>query len=222
MKLKTAIGKRMENLTHREKALVFITGTALALFALAAAMKPVMAEYAQRRSSITFLELEKARIGGPLAGMAGLGKNLEAEKDRNAFLRERILKLSERLKSADSAQGGGLDFLQSIVNGSNLSVAEINISSEPLKAIDASSSERYASAPGSAPVKATRVDDEHPVIRSRIVLRAETGFRELTALVNRIESARLPLVMRKLDVASDAPGYPHVLKMEIEMDVFSL
>ena len=87
-----AIGKRMENFTRREKVLVLITGTALAWFALATAMKPAMAEYAQRRSSLTFLESEKARIGGPLAGMAGLEKKLEAEKGRNAFLRERISK----------------------------------------------------------------------------------------------------------------------------------
>lgn len=218
MKLKTAIGKRMESFTRRERILVLITGTALAWFALAAAMKPAMAEYARRHSAIAFLESEKARIEESLSGMAGLEKKLEAEKARNVFLRERISKLSETLKSADSAQGGGMDFLQSIVNGANLSVAEINIGSEPLKSADASNAERYAS----APVKIARVDDEPPVIRSRIVLKVETGFRELTALVNRIESSHLPLVMRKLDVTPDTPGYPHVLKMEIEMDMFSL
>jgi hypothetical protein len=222
MELRIAIGERMRSLTRREKALVIITGTALALFAMATAMKPAMAEYAQRRSSITFLESEKERIGGPLAGMAGLEKKLEAERGRNTFLRERVSELSERLKSADGAQAGGLDFLQSIVNGANLSVAEINISSEPLKTADVSNAERYVPAPGPAPVKTARVDDEPLIIRSRIVLRAQTGFRELTALVNRIESARLPLVMRKLDVAPDTPGHPHVLKMEIEMDMFSL
>jgi len=217
MKLKADIAKRLDSLTRREKALVVITAMTLAWFALDTAMKPLIAEYTQRRDSITHLESEKERIGRTLAGLAGVTKKLEVERGANALLRERVLKLSDRLKSSDNAQGGGLDFLQSIVSGANLSVAEVNINSEPLKATEAPKAERM-----SAPVKAMRVGDEHSIIRSRIVLKVETGFRELTALVNRVESTRLPLVMRRLDVVADTPGYPRVLKMEIEMDVFSL
>jgi hypothetical protein len=66
------------------------------------------------------------------------------------------------------------------------------------------------------------MDEEPPIVRSRIVLKVETGFRELAGLVSRVESARLPLVMRRVDVTADTPGYPRVLKMEIEMDVYSL
>lgn len=221
MRLKEDIVKRIQSLTRREKALVIITAMTVAWFALDTATKPLIAEYTQRRDSITYLESEKKRIGGPLAGLAGLGKKLEAEKGVNALLRERVLKLSDRLKLSDSSQGGGLDFLQSIVSGANLSVAEVNISSEPLKATDVPRTERI-SAPGSAQVKPTRAEDEPQLIRSRVVLKVETGFRELTALVNRVESTRLPLVIRRLDVVADTPGYPRVLKMEIEMDVFSL
>jgi len=217
MKLKEGIAKRLGSLTRREKGLVVITAMTLAWFALDTAMKPLIAEYTQRRDSITHLESEKERIGRTLAGLAGMTKKLEAQRGANALLRERVLKLSDRLKSSDNAHGGGLDFLQSIVSGANLSVAEVNISSEPLKATEAPKAERM-----SAPVKAMRVGDEHSIIRSRVVLKVETGFRELTALVNRVESTRLPLVMRRMDVVADTPGYPRVLKMEIEMDVFSL
>jgi hypothetical protein len=218
MKRIAAIGKRMQGLTRREKALVIITGVALAWFALAAAIKPAIEVYAQRNNSITLLELQIARIGVAVAGLPGLEKKLEAERGANALLRERYLKLSEKLKSSDSEHGGGLDFLQSIVNGANLRVAEINISSEPVAATGAGMAEQYAS----APVKAVRVDNEPPVVRSRIVLKVETGFRELTALVNRIQSTHLPLAVRRLDVTVDTPGHPRMLKMEIEMDVFSL
>lgn len=218
MKLRAAIGKRMRDLTRREKALAIITAVGLGWFAASAAIKPAIAVYAQRNNSITLLELQIARIGVAMNGLPGLEKKLEAERGANALLRERYLKLSEKLKSSDSAHGGGLDFLQSIVNGANLSVAEINISSEPLTATDAGRTERYVP----APVKAVRVDNEPPVIRSRIVLKVETGFRELTALVNRIQSTHLPLAVRRLDVAVDTPGRPHMLKMEIEMDMFSL
>lgn len=221
MRVKADIVNRIQSLTRREKALVIITAMTVAWFALDAATKPLIAEYTQRRDSITYLESEKERIGRPLALLAGLGKKLEAEKGANALLRERVLKLSDRLKLSDSSQGGGLDFLQSIVSGANLSVAEVNISSEPLKATDVPRTERM-SAPGSAQVKPTRVEDDPQLIRSRVVLKVETGFRELTALVNRVESTRLPLVIRRLDVVADTPGYPRVLKMEIEMDVFSL
>jgi hypothetical protein len=220
MKLKADIAKRIANLTRREKALVVIAATTLAWFALDAAMQPLIAEYAQRRDSIARLESEKERIGRPLAGLPGLIQRLSAEKGVNALLRERTLKLSERLKSADNAHGGGLDFLQSIVSGANLSVAEVNISSEPFKPTDASKSERHA--PGTPLGAAMIVDDGPQIIRSRVVAKVETGFRELAALVNRVESTRLPLVMRRLDVVADAPGYPHMLKMELEMDVFSL
>lgn len=217
MKLKGEIAKRIDRLTRREKALVIITAMTLAWFALDTAMKPMIYAYTQRRDSIAHLELEKERIARPLAGLPGLGKKLEAEKSANALLRERVLKLSERLKSSDGSHSGGLDFLQSIVNGANLSVAEVNISSEPLKAADILKTERM-----SAQVKTTLMDDEPSIIRSRVVLKVEMGFRELMALVNRVESTRLPLVMRRLDVMADTPGYPRILKMEIEMDVFSL
>lgn len=212
--MKAGIGNRMKGLTGREKALVLVTALTLAWFALANGAKPAIAIYAQRNDAITLLELEIGRIGGALAGLPGLEKKLETEKAMNALLRERVSKLGERLKSSDSAQGGGLDFLQSIVNGANLSVAEINISSEPLTANGAGMAERYA--------KTVRMDNEPPIVRSRIVLKAETGFRELTALVNRMQSTHLPLTMRRLDITADTPGYPRVLKMEIEMDSFSL
>jgi hypothetical protein len=221
MRLKADIAKRIHGLTRREKALVVITAMTLAWFALDTATKPLIAEHTQRRDLITYLESEKERIGRPLSGLPGLEKKLIAEKGENALLRERVLKLSERLKLSDSSQGGGLDFLQSIVSGANLSVAEVNISSEPLKATEAPRTERM-SAPGSAQVQPTRAEDEPQLIRSRVVLKVETGFRELAALVNRVESTRLPLVMRRLDVVADTPGYPRALKMEIEMDVFSL
>lgn len=221
MRLKTDIIKRIQALTRREKALVIITAMTVAWFALDTATKPLIAEYTQRRDSISYLESEKERIGRPLSGLPGLEKKLTAEKGANALLRERVLKLSERLKLSDSSQGGGLDFLQSIVSGANLSVAEVNISSEPLKATDVSTTERTL-APGSAQAQPARVDGEPQLIRSRVILKVETGFRELAALVNRVESTRLPLVMRRLDVVADTPGYPRVLKMEMEMDVFSL
>lgn len=220
--MRSTIGDKIKNLTRREKAFVLIAVVTMGWFALAAGVKPALAAYTQRNNAITLMELEIERIGGMVIGQPGLEKKLEAERHKNALLKEKVSKLSERLKHSNNAQGGGLDFLQSIVNGANLSVAEINISSEPLASTDAGAAERYVSAQGTAPAKRVHMNNQPQIVRSRIVLKVETGFRELTTLVNRIQSTHLPLVMRRLDVAVDTPGYPRVLKMEIEMDAFSL
>lgn len=216
--MRAAITNRIKNLTRREKALVISATLALAWFAVASAIQPAIARHTQKNFAIGLLESEIERIGSALAGLPGLEKKLEAQRARNDLLRERVSKLSDRLKSSNSAQGGGLDFLQSIVNAANLSVAEINISSEPFTSTQTGVAERHVP----TPVNTLRMNSEPQIVRSRIVLKVETGFRELTALVNRIQSTHLPLVMRRLDVAADTPGYPRVLKMEIEMESFSL
>ncbi|MBF0293345.1 MAG: hypothetical protein HQK86_14445 [Nitrospinae bacterium] len=220
--MRAIITKRMKNLTRREKALVISATLTLAWFAVASAIQPAIGKYTQKNFAIALLESEIERIGSAVAGLSGLEKKLEAQRARNGLLREKVSKLSDRLKSSNSAQGGGLDFLQSIVNGANLSVAEINISSEPVISAEAVMAERHVATSGAPPAKSVRINNEPQIVRSKIVLKVETGFRELAALVNRIQSTHLPLVVRRLDVAADTPGYPRVLKMEIEMEAFSL
>lgn len=221
MNLPAQIANRLRGLTLREKSLAGIAALAAAWICLDSAAKPMIAAYAQRRDSIAYLESEKERIARPLAGLPELIKKLATEKEVNLLLRERILKLSERFRSSGNTHGAGLEFLQSILSGSNLSAAEVNISSELLKRADTSKTERMP-APPQAHFTATRIDDEFSIIRSRIVFKAEAGFRELAALLKRVESARLPLIMRRMEVAADTPGNPRALKMELEMDVFSL
>jgi hypothetical protein len=68
---------------------------------------------------------------------------------------------------------------------------------------------------------ATIGSGEPEIIKSRVVLRIETGFREIASIVKRVETSRLPLVMKRLDVVVDPP-LTDSLKVEIEMDLFSL
>lgn len=172
--------------------------------------RPVMASWRARKDRYETLVAEKRLMDRYVNELPSL-------KMRLSLARKKSDNVMGRLPGGKETWGQGnlLEFIEETATGERITLKEIVVTAEPVKA-------NPPPGDGNSTLSAS-VYASSACVRNRVSLRLESGYRELVHFLTRLDEQDMPLAIRKVIVSAQIDGIPsNWLFSEIELEALTL